>query len=80
MRCHGASDWPTDSRSRAATLRYGRGTPAPRCIAFAPAPAAADDADADADDDAVADAESTLNMRWTSIDHCATNMEAPGPI
>ncbi|KAI8408123.1 hypothetical protein FOFC_11056 [Fusarium oxysporum] len=76
MRCHGASDWPTDSRSRAATLRCGRGTPAPRCIAFAPAPApaAADDADADAD------AESTLNMRWTSIDHCATNMEAPGPI
>ncbi|EXL95573.1 LOW QUALITY PROTEIN: hypothetical protein FOIG_12061 [Fusarium odoratissimum NRRL 54006] len=46
----------------------------PQLPAFAPAPAAADDADA------VADAESTLNMRWTSIDHCATNMEAPGPI
>ncbi|EXL83906.1 LOW QUALITY PROTEIN: hypothetical protein FOPG_03504 [Fusarium oxysporum f. sp. conglutinans race 2 54008] len=48
----------------------------PQLPAFAPAPApaAADDADADAD------AESTLNMRWTSIDHCATNMEAPGPI
>ncbi|EXK98221.1 LOW QUALITY PROTEIN: hypothetical protein FOQG_01194 [Fusarium oxysporum f. sp. raphani 54005] len=52
----------------------------PQLPAFAPAPAAADDADADADADAVADAESTLNMRWTSIDHCATNMEAPGPI
>jgi hypothetical protein len=38
------------------------------------APAAADDADADVD------AESTLNMRWTSINHCVTDMEVLGPI